>query len=256
MKKLMMFAAAMTIVGGAYAQCSDPDVIDTDCLLTYNVKMNLRTVTGKAVKGTISQDLCSDGVAVAGCVRIPKVGLGLQGYLFVCDCGCEALGDSDDTLLFLGNSKLKTTLFTDEFEFDWMHILGNGKSSETSWTLTTDGDYRDVIGPMSLWGTGFGTVGVKQGVTVFTGFSGGVVGFLAEPRCLAAGANNCEIAGYWLCDGELEFDDPSVIYGTWAMKLNPKLSGIKAGSNFSAVLRKAFPGWAYAQFAEEDRFDF
>jgi len=253
MKKLMMFAAAMTIVGGAYAQCGDPDPIDRDCMLTYNVKMNLRTVTGRALKHVTAPDLCGEGTVTGGCVRFPKVALTLEGYLFVCGCECDMLEEADETWLFLGNKKLQTTLQLGSFEFEFLHILGNGKSAEAAWTLEVDDDNKGLIGPFDLTGTGFGTFNTKQ--NLYTAFSGGTVGYLYVPQCIAPGAQSCETAGYWICDGSFEFEDASVIYGTWGMKLNTKLSGYVAGANTSAMLRKAFPTWAYTQFLNDGAFE-
>ena len=252
MKKLMMFAAAMTIVGGAYAQCSDPDPIDSDCMLTYNVKMNLKTVSGKAYKGTVSNP-CADDMPVSACIRFPKVGLALDGYLFVCGCDCDDLADTEDCFIFLGNKKLQTTLNVDEFGFDFVHILGNGKSAEASWALYTDGDFKELIGPLQMIGTGFGTFNPKLNNGVFTSFSGATVGWIMEPICILS--KDCDVADYYLCDGTLENEDPSILYGTWAMKLNTKFSGRKAGSNISALLRAAFPTWAYNQFSTSGAFD-
>jgi|GEM_PF-2019769 len=249
MKKLMMFAAAMTIVGGAYAQCSDPDPIDRDCMLTYNVKMNLRTVTGKGATTVVGGSACTDGDIVSGCIRYPRVGLVLEGYLFVCGCECDDLVEAE--CLLLGNKKLRTTLTDVDFAFDFIHILGNGKSAEASWALEADGDFEGLIGPLSLAGTGFGTFNPKRGV--FTSFSGATVGYLEEPICIAF--NDCVPAFYWLCDGELDDADPSIIYGTWGMKLNTRLSGWTPGSNTSAVLMAAFPTWAYNQFLASGAFD-
>jgi len=289
MKKLMMFAAAMTIVSGAYAQCSDPDIDPTflSCITTYNVKMNLRTVSGKAFKSDTIVDtgLCSDdlSVSVSGCIRVPKVPLVLDGYLIVCGCDCDALRQADTCWLFLGSKKLQSVLVTTEdsdasFAFDWIHQIGaNGKSAETSWSLLTgvaeedgeiyDGDYRSLIGRLSLVGTGFGTYNMKH--DLFTSFSGGTVGWLFEPRCLLK--KDCVPAGYFDCfeyfsglteDGDWigpdeELFQPGAIYGTWAMKLNTKLSGRYDDEKFgvSTLLRKMFPAWAYSQYLQLNAFE-
>ena len=247
MKKLMMFAAAMTIVGGAYAQCNDPEIILGDCMLTYNVKMNLRTVTGKGYKA-IQQNVCKEDEVEGGCIRFPRIGLTLDGYLFYCNCDCD-LVDAD--CLALGNKKLQTMLTGVDFAFEFIHILGNGKSAEASWALETTGDAKGLIGPIELAGTGFGTFNTKN--NIFTGFSGMTVGYLAEPQCIAL--NDCEPAFYWLCDGTMDNEDASIIYGTWGMKLNTKFSGLKPAGNIGTLLKAAFPAWAYAQFDAMEAFD-
>ena len=45
MKTLMLFAAALMVVGGAFAQCSDPVV--SNCSLVYDFKASLKTTKGK-----------------------------------------------------------------------------------------------------------------------------------------------------------------------------------------------------------------
>lgn len=241
MKKLLMFAAAMTIVGGAYAECSDPDPVDSNCVAVYNVKMNLKTTTGKAYSSkTYNASDCSE-LEVGGCVRFPKAGLVLEGYLIICDCTCAGMEEADEDTLFIGNKKLQSVIIPDSFGFDFLHILGNGKSAETSWKLE-GADYTGQIGPLALTGAGFGTYSTKY--NVYSSFSGAAVGTLAEPVCLG----ECEAAGYWLCDGSFETTDPSVLFGTWGMKLNTKYSGAKYASNITALYNALFPAWAYNQF--------
>jgi len=243
MKKLMMFAAAMTIVGGAYAQCSDP--VLENCMAVYNVKMNLKTVGFKTGK----LNSCDDAM----CVRWPKVGLVLEGYMVLCSCDCDGLTDADNATLFLGNKKLQSVLLNDTFAFDFLHVLGNGKQAEASWTYLSDTDYREIIGPMQLQGTGFGTFSPKY--STYTAFSGGVTGHLLNPRCTADCAD-FENSFYWLCDGTEDDSDASVIYGTWGMKVNTKATGYKYSGRTSQVMRALMPAWAFNQFAEAGAFDF
>ena len=231
MKKLMMFAAAMTIVGGAFAQCViQPDV---ECAMVYNVKMNLRTVSGKTttvITGSASD--CDLGTE-AGCVRYPNFPYAVQGYLVTtdCDCTCDAISSAE---AFLWAPRLKSTLAG---EFDWaiLHVLGKQNTAEAAWEFE---GIDSVLGPMTLAGAGFGSYSktAAYGVGAYSAFSGSVVGALEEPACIA----DCLFAAYWLCDdlGTALEDDAGIIYGTWAMKLNAS-----ASKAYSKGARIPVPAW-------------
>ncbi|MCL1921157.1 MAG: hypothetical protein FWG50_08800 [Kiritimatiellaeota bacterium] len=229
MKKLMMFAAAMTIVGGAYAAPTNGDGSDgcslsLDCegALVYNVKMNLRTVSGKAGKTSHAISACEIGTDVT-CIRYPNFPYQVLGYLVACDCACDAIADAEAVLW---SPRLKSTLLG-EFDWELLHVLGTKKQAEAFWTFEGTDNY---LGPMELVGAGFGSYSAsfsKFFGRPYLGFSGYVVGQLAEPVCLGVAAveDGCEPAFYWFCeDMVLDNTEPSIIYGSWAMKLNTAAS--------------------------------
>ena len=225
MKKLMMFAAAMTIVGGAFAQCA---VVEPGhCAMVWSVKMNLRTVTGKASSTTTvnSQDCTVDEAAL--CIRYPNFAYAVQGYLVTedCECTCDALNDAT---AYLWATRLKSELVVTSW--DWsLHVLGKQNTAEASWVLEgTD----DLIGDMTLAGAGFGTfkktnIFGSDVTGTFTALAGTVVGTLDEPTCVDA----CSPAAYWFCEDLSTTDDsePGVIFGTWNVKFS--LAGSKAVAN-------------------------
>ena len=238
MKKLMMFAAAMTIVGGAFAECEIPEITGT-CALVYNVKMNLRTVYGKASSGQIANAATCEVDEFTACIRYPNLKYSVQGYLFTCDCECDAITEANSVL---GGVNIKSALWVDEWEWELLHVLGNQTKAEAYWTLT-GADSK--MGPLTLTGAGFGSYSKKS--SLFTSFSGTVVGQLLEPKCVAA----CEDAYYFWC-GTLEEDntEASIIYGTWGMKLNSSYS--KAYAKNQNLPATALPAWYYSELALMD----
>ncbi|MCL2104975.1 MAG: hypothetical protein FWH21_07990 [Kiritimatiellaeota bacterium] len=216
MKKLMMFAAAMTIVGGAFAQCTPTQL---DCALVYNVKLNLKTSMGKVAGGSLAS-LCSPTVTTVACIRYPNYSYVIDGYIAICECECDSLADNAE--VFSWNTKLRSIDPISVWEFDTLHVIGNQTQAETTWGMTgTD----EIIGDFSLTGAGFGKF-KKSGVQYFTSFSGYAAGQLDQPVCLIN--DNCDPAGYWYCDDLTAngFDDSeeAPLFGTWAIKFNAAAS--------------------------------
>jgi len=216
MKKLMMFAAAMTIVGGAYAQseCAMPELLD-ECALVYNVKMNLKTVSGKKASGsTYNAETCELDPYV-DCIRFPRFPYGVVGYYVMCECDCDNFFDGE---FYLWNAKLKSVLEVSDFG-GFTHVLGKKNTAEILWEMEASDT---VLGDMNLSGAGFGTFSTSK--RLYSGFSGAVVGTLDQPICIG----DCAEAIYWDCStltaaGEYS-DDDSIIYGTFAFKVNPNAS--------------------------------
>jgi len=213
MKKLMTFAAAMTIVGGAYAADCEMPTPDTGCAMVYNVKMNLKTVSGKKLTGAAVYDketceLTQD----TDCIRFPNFPYRVQGYLVSCDCGCDIL-DGD---FVLWSAPLKSALCVEVTEGSFAHVLGKQNTAEIFFGLEGEDS---VLGELWLTLVGFGTYSKKAGM--YGGFNGLAVGQLAQPICIGV----CADAEYWECGTlVLANDDPSIIGGTWSMKYNPGAS--------------------------------
>jgi len=220
MKKLMMFAAAMTIVGGAFAADCAPET--KPCALVYYVKMNLRTSMGKGGT-TTSGSICEPGVTAIACVRFPNYPYVINGVIATCDCLCDSFLSADACLW---DPKFKTPVAIDEWTWT-IHVIGNKRTAEAYWDLAAS----DVAvgGAFELFGAGFGAFNGKY----YTAFSGYAAGTLDNPICqrtLGTGndAIDCASAGYWDCvegnlvaPGELE---PAPLFGTWAIRLNPTAS--------------------------------
>lgn len=210
MKKLMMFAAAMTIVGGAYAACTLP-VVSNDCALVYSMKVSLKGTTSKV-------KVDCDEV----CYRV-KGSKSLKGYLYVCSCACEDFMDTAS--LWLQDKKYDAVL---EGPISWMFLNRFGKSesdAEGFWSASLENSVdseSDAFMYAILYGAGFGKFDSDNGL--LKNMSGNVVGYQAAPFC----EKDCELGSYAIaypaCDWEETDEVPSAVYGTWSISLDKKAS--------------------------------
>jgi len=210
MKKLMMFAAAMTIVGGAYAACTLP-VVSNDCALVYSMKVSAKSTVSKT-------KVDCDEV----CYR-NKGSKSLKGYLYVCSCACEDFLDTAS--LWLEDSKYDQVL---EGGIVWSFLNRIGKSeadAEGFWTASLENSVdseSDAFMYAVLYGAGFGKFDSKTGL--LKSMSGNVVGYAGAPYC----EKDCELGSYAIaypaCDWEATEEVPTAVSGTWSISLNKKLS--------------------------------
>ena len=204
MKKLMMFAAAMTIVGGAYASCADPEV--GECAYVYDLKISIKT-TGPLAGEAVSVP-CGDDIA-AGCYR--KIGkASLKGYIYTCDCTCE---DMKSGTLILWDTKAKDYVI-EEGALTWEILSTIGKSNKDAegyWTLETDG--------ATLAAAGFGKW--DQKADRLSSMSGNIVGKLVAPEC--EGDAECVASVSFPCNLEAA-EEQTIGYGTWSIKYNSSKS--------------------------------
>jgi len=227
MKKLMMLAAAVTIVGGAYAQsCSDCN--DCGCSLVYDFKATLKTGAARALK-----DACSPQ-CLRTCTKI-----NLVGYFFDCtNCTCEAFKE----MTFTAVNKKSRTYYFDGVTPEWTLLNQMGRRNteiEALWTASgdlfggTDCSSEDLERSIELTFAGCGKVKRSSNCGVdgiITGISGMVVGSGTGPSC----PGSCSSCGdteepsfsmvYPLCDTEPAEEIDTVYYGTWAMRYNAKKS--------------------------------
>jgi len=233
MKKLMMFAAAMTIVGGAFAQNCAP--VQRTCALVYYVKMNLRTSMGKGGVVGNNANVCAPGTAAIACVRVANYPYVINGIIYTCDCTCDSIGNAlDNDGFVLWDPKWHTTVFIDSWTWT-SHVIGKKTSAEVYWTLNAIEDRAvsaNIDNAFTLYGAGFGVYNGHY----YTGFSGYAAGTLMDPICqsvnISEDDDGCARAGYWYCDdgallsADTEDDDlePAPLFGKWAIKLNAAAS--------------------------------
>ncbi len=229
MKRLVMIVAAMTIVGGVYAQdCCD----DCGCALVYDFKATLKTGAARSLK-----DACSPQ-----CLRTCSK-LSLVGYFFNCeDCDCDAF----KAMTFTAVNKKSRTYYFDAVTPDWTLLNQMGRRNteiEALWTASgelvnlSDCDENETGRSIKLTFAGCGKIRRSSNCGVdgiISSISGMVVGSGTGPYC----AGSCNACGdttsdtislvYPLCETELA-DSDTVYYGTWAMRYNAKKS--KKGCN-------------------------
>ena len=220
MKKLMMFAAAMTIVGGAYAaDCLRPDEEEKDCALVYNFKASLKTTAGAVTKGSAYDPELCDRVSSAACYRKPGR-LNWTGVLYVCGCDCTAFSEAS---LDIWNKKAGAFATVDT-EWSILNLLGSkGRGVEVLWSAGSDGD------DFALTMAGFGKFDNRKKALHIKSLSGTAVGSKIAPECekdlcIQAIALICE-DGVWTGDADPQVEQPpTVLAGTWALKYNKKAS--------------------------------
>ncbi len=211
MKKLLMFAAAMTIVGGAYAQdgCNpgDEDYGTTYCALVYNVSASLKTTIARSLNPTV----CDAAVCYrdVGSMRV-------KGYLYICACDCE--GEAfQNAVLTAWDSKGNVVAFENLIEWPILHRIGRTAQKV------------EALGNLEVGETdgfvlaGFGQYDNRNDRV--SSISGLMIGVIEGPQCEVA--NLCEPSDYTpavpvdLCfDIALTDVTETIAYGTFSIKYN------------------------------------
>lgn len=218
MKKLMMFAAAMTIVGGAYAQCGEPLPVG-ECALVYDIKISLKTT--KANEGSAQQIPCGEEIG-ALCYRTVS-SVTWKGFLSACGCDCVSFQDAD---VYIWNDKTEEYI-TDVLgaKIDWqvLNLIGKkGTDVEAFWVAggnDTGATIEEM--PAILVAAGFGKWDADE--YRVSSISGNIVAKLPPPQCAGV---LCADATAEPCS-ELDQDNQTyytVGSGTWSMKYNKKAS--------------------------------
>jgi len=218
MKKLMMFAAAMTIVGGAFAQCGDPEIPEVNCALVYDVKASVKTTVGDSKAGYTVASNCGDSTNIAAATCFRKIGKKtLQGFLFTCDCECDAIESAD---MYLWNKKEKV-FESGSMSWDFINIIGKKqKDVEGSWKITLDGT--GSLGAGTIYGAGFGKWDSKK--EIVKSLSGNFAGYLEAPEC--DDELSCDAAAAYVCTDLLTPDSSldTAAFGTWSIKYSSSKS--------------------------------
>ena len=226
MKKLMMFAAAMTIVGGAHAQCND----SLDCAQVWDVKMSLKTTQAATLK---AKNVCADNA----CYRKPGK-KSLNGFLFVgggCgECTCASINDA---VFYLWDKKAKE-MVVDGGEISWsfLHIIGKKDTeAEGLFGITSDEG-------IELTGAGFGKWDLKN--KILKSLSGEIVGAGAPPACSIDCTDEIPAVAF-ICtaDGIEEVEDaPTAYSGKFSIKYSKGSSKKAANYGDADIL---LPKWVW-----------
>ena len=208
MKKLMMFAAAMTIVAGAYASDCGDCTDDCSCSLVYEFKASLKTTIAKGIS-----DSCS-----SSCYR--KCGSAkLKGYLYFCGlCDCEAFAGmkfvaqetkSDDFVF--GNSESGV-----DITWNILNVIGKSDSDvEGHWSVS------DSDSGWSFTAAGCGKYDTKN--DRLKSISGDLVGMGPGPSCELSCDDSSLSTVTLLCDVSSDTEN-TIAYGSWSIKYHKKYS--------------------------------
>jgi len=216
MKKLMMFAAAMTIVGGAFAECNSNPTVTNNCALVYDVKITAKTTVGKYLSGSvIATSGCSSTTNPATCYRVLG-SVSLKGYYTSCSCDCE--GFLDPTVV-LWNPKAKVQILVGGWSWTLFNRIGK-KSTDV------EGFFTAGLESGTLFGAGFGKWDSKY--DRLTSISGNIVGYGTAPECATG---NCDASVAYPCGVTEGVEAPTAASGTWSLKYNKKQSANLAAGN-------------------------
>ena len=209
MKKLMMLAASMTIVGGAYsADCGLGTSSNAPCsaALVYDVKISVKTTAGKSYSGE-----CYDS-----CYRA-KSSRSYKGYLYACGCTCDDLLAAEFYLV----DKKNDDVFEGAIEWNILSRIGK-KNLDAEGLFEADLADAFTSREFIIAAAGFGAFDKKTGQ--LKSMSGNVVGTLTAPECVVP----CDIGepavAFPACDWQEDSDVETVAFGTWSIKYNKKLS--------------------------------
>ncbi len=228
MKKLMMFAAAMTIVGGAYASCGE--VPQGNCALVYDLKISLKTT--KANEGDSTTIPCGE---IIGAVCYRTVGsVTWNGFLSACACDCISFQAAE---VYLWDEKTDTVV-ANAGSIDWLvlNLIGKkGLDVEAFWTAGGSPAVVTTVLEPVLYAAGFGKWDGKY--DRLSSISGNIVGLLPPPDCTI---NLCRPSTALPCS-DLDQDNLTIYTvgsGTWSLKYNSSASKKSADTG---VL--PFPKW-------------
>lgn len=208
MKKLMMFAAAMTIVGGAYAQCGLGDTPGMSCALVYNAKFSVKTTKGKPYSGKCD-DLCYRA----------KASVSYKGFLYVCACSCDEF--LQDGMFYLSGNKKNSEVFEGAPEWTVLNKIGK-KNLDAEGFFNAELSDLETGREFNLAAAGFGKFDKKTGH--LTSMSGNLVGVMSAPECEIECATGEPAVAFPACDWDESDDVATIAYGSWSIKYNKKLS--------------------------------
>lgn len=198
MKKLMLIAAAVTIVGGAFAQCSDPEV--TNCSLVYDFKASLKTTAGKAYSGDC-EDLCYRATGSKS----------FKGYIYTCECECTNFMYA--ATYYLYDKKSDTELFGAP---TWQYLNAIGKKSTDAEGFVIFGGYGGV-----LYAAGHGKF---DDAGLLKSMSGDLAGYLYPPYCAEQCSDGEYAVAYPACSWQESYGVMTPAFGSWSIKYNKSLS--------------------------------
>lgn len=238
MKKLMIAAAAVALVGGAYASCADvpgPSPVTPDAAV-YAWQFKGKTGTGVVIKGSegVSSSTCTDTPwsIPAEVIRVPGT-LAIQAYTYICEDECttfEANLQNPTKQEYFATKPFKSSIYLTQFikAVDVAHIIGK---KYNQYELAGDAEFaftgNDPQETFAVKFAGFGSYDSKNGRV--SSISGNFAGTQTPPRYpgkVAGMTESCPPADYWTCAYVYAGapSDPSVAYGTWSLKYNAAAS--------------------------------
>lgn len=249
MKKLMIAAAVAALTAGSYASLCDDEPEDVAGCAAYDVKITLKTLAPKVLKGSKNQ---GDDV----CVYLADGKRNLKGIIWMCEEACaflDADGNNAKMILWRTDKKFQSAIgntlgwdaaaqewVAEEFNVDILdRYAKKADKVEALWKidgLVATKKNGDQGGEYDLTLGGFGKFD-KKNLRVKS-ISGYAVGTVTPDSATQAGLcgdtadtapkvlDTCyEDFTDWCCDGEET--DAVVAIGTWSIKYNKSLANGK-----------------------------
>lgn len=216
MKKLMIVAAAVALVGGAFASCDVNPVAKKNAAEAWQWKFTGKTTYGKVKGTTYQKSACATGET---CAYRQPTSLKIQGFTGTCDpiCGgddfCAAVVEADE--IFWQTKPAKVSL-AGGVSTEFGHIIGKSKKQYEAFGVA---EFTDVVNSIDyvLTYAGLGKYDIKNG------YVKSVKGNFAGVLSTSYNYKVCNTAGYWDCATEqLICDAPTVAFGKWSAKYSKK----------------------------------
>ena len=213
MKKLMMFAAAMTIVGGAYASDCDTCETDCSCSIVYEFKASVKTT---AAKDLPASSACDSATCYRKCD-----GDKVKGYMWYCGlCECDAIQAGLQFAAKVHGDDGKFAIGSEDAGVNptWtiLNLIGKKDDQvEALWSV------EDADTGYSFTAAGCGKYDTKN--ARIKNISGTLVGMGPGPSCEASCDASTSAAVTLLCEVSTE-TEKTVLYGDWSLKYNSKYS--------------------------------
>ena len=198
MKTLMLFAAALMVVGGAFAQCSDPVV--SNCSLVYDFKASLKTTKGKAYSGDCA-DVCYRDTSSKS----------FKGYIYACECECTNFLYA--ATLYAVEKKSGQEIYGVPY---WMFLNAIGKKSMDAEGLFVISSYYAVF-----YAAGHGKF---EDNGLLKSMSGNLAGYMEPPYCAEQCSDGEYAVAYPACSWQESYGVMTPAFGSWSIKYNKSLS--------------------------------
>ncbi len=214
MKKLMIAAAAVALVGGAFAECKI-NTTTKETAEAWQWKFTGKTTYGK-VKGVTTVNNCTPETT---CSYRQPTSLKIQGFTGTCDpiCGgddfCAAVVEADE--IFWQTKPVKVGLLGG-VSTEFGHIIGKSKKQYEAFGVAEFTDVANGIDYVLTY-AGIGKYNLKKG------YVKSVKGNFAGALSMAYNYKHCAPAGYWDCVTlTLVCEAPTVAYGKFSVKYSKK----------------------------------
>lgn len=251
MKKLMIAAATVALVGGAFAACIDqPGPTPKNYAAVYQWQFKGKTGVGVLVSeryttggGCVDKASGKSGEVI----RVPG-SLAIQAYTYICDPECQLFASqivNPTKQEYYETKPFATAIYYDQFINKVLssHVIGKnanqyelaGQAKFTTSETYSAGHDPDQVYELTF--AGFGSYDNKNGIV--KAVSGNFAGTQTPPKYAGIVEVNgvrvrCPAADYWNCQ-TLTYAGapgaPSVAYGTWSVKYNSAASNKLANNS-------------------------